>query len=346
MKKPLKLGLIGCGHIAELVHLEVLARLPDVELTAFADCDAKRPEQFRKRAPKAACFEDYRQLLQIPELDAAVICLPPALHAEAAVAAFEHGKHVYLEKPLATNLEAAKDVISAWKKAKRVGMIGFNYRFNPLFQQLRGHIAAESIGALVGARSIFSTARRDLPVWKRVRNTGGGVLLELASHHIDLLRFFFQREVREVQAEIRSHANEDDTAWLQLELEGGLCAQSFFSFNAVEEDRFEVFGDKGKLTVDRYRSSAVEMVRSGEEFSPWRRAERVVAQLSGGAYRIRKALASGQELSYRTALGVFVDAVTGGAGAAPDLEDGLRALEVIEAAECSSRERRTIGLQF
>lgn len=338
MTKVVKLGLIGCGRIAELVHLKVLAQLTHVEIAALADCDATRLEQFRIRAPTARCFEDYRDLLRLPEIEAVVICLPSLLHAEAAIAAFENGKHVYLEKPLATNLEDAKRVRLAWKRAKTVGMIGFNYRFNPLFAKLREQIATGSIGTLVGARTIFSTAKAELPVWKRARNTGGGVLLEFASHHIDLIRFFFRQEVREVHAEIQSFASEDDSAWLQLKLESGLCVQSFFSFTAIQEDRFDIFGDWGKLAVDRYRSSAVELVRSGEEFSASRRVERALTQFSGGAYRIRKALAIGQELSYRTALGVFVDAVTGGADTVPNLEDGLRSLEVIDAAERSARE--------
>ena len=112
-----KLGLIGCGRIAELVHLNVITRLPEAKLVAIAECDATRREQLSRRAPKAALFEDYRELMQRCDLEAVVICLPPALHAEAAIAAFENRKHVYLEKPLATNIEDAKRVLLAWKKA-------------------------------------------------------------------------------------------------------------------------------------------------------------------------------------------------------------------------------------
>ncbi|MBC7788896.1 MAG: Gfo/Idh/MocA family oxidoreductase [Anaerolineae bacterium] len=337
MTKQVKLGIIGCGHIAELVHLNVLARIPNVEVSGVADCDAKRLELFNQRAPTARCFDDYRELLRTSAIQAVVICLPSLLHAEAAIAAFENGKHVYLEKPLATNLEDAERTCIAWKKANTVGMIGFNYRYNPLFRELRAHIASGSIGALVGAHSVFATPKREIPVWKRTRTAGGGVLLEFASHHIDLVHFFFGQEIREVHAEIKSYASEGDTASLQFTLDNGLCVQSFFSFTAIEEDRFEIFGDKGRLAVDRYRSSAVEVVKSGEEFSMRKRVERGFSQLSGAAYRIKKALATAQELSYRTALGVFVDAVRGSTFATPDLEDGLRSLKVIDAAERSAR---------
>ena len=340
----LKVGLVGCGRIAELVHLNVLLRLPNVELIAFAELDAKQRDRVQRRAPKAMAFASYQELLQLPELDAAVICLPPALHAEAAIAAFEKGKHVYLEKPLATNLDDAKRVLAAWKKANAVGMIGFNYRLNPLFRKVREHVESGTLGPLVGVRSIFATAATRMPGWKRARNEGGGVLLELASHHLDLLRFFFQQEICEIHAELKSYSSDDDSAMLHLRLADGLAVQSFFSFTAIEEDRFEIFGQKGKLSVDRYRSSAVECVEAGQEFSLVHRMRRGFSQLSASAYSIRRHLATGQEPSYRPALEAFVLAVNGAAGIRPDLEDAYRCQEIIDAAERSARERRIICL--
>lgn len=340
----LKVGLVGCGRIAELVHLNVLARLPGVELIAFAESDPKRREQVKRRAPKALPFSTYQELLQAPELDAVVICLPPALHAEAAIAAFDKGKHVYLEKPLATNLDDAKRVLAAWKKSQAVGMIGFNYRLNPLFQKVREQVGSGQLGPLVAVCSIFSTAAKEMPGWKRARNEGGGVLLDLASHHLDLLRFFFQQEIREIHAELKSHSSDDDSAMLHLKLADGLSVQSFFSFTAIEEDRFEIFGQKGKLNVDRYRSSAVERIEAGQEFSLVHRTRRGFARLSGSAYRVRRHFAIGHEPSYRGALDAFVSAIKGAAEVKPDLEDGYRCLEIIDAAERSARERRIICL--
>jgi predicted dehydrogenase len=109
-------------------------RLPDVELIALAEPDVQRRVEASRRAPGAAAYGSYHDLLKMPEVEAVVICLPNALHAEVAVAALEQGKHVYLEKPLATSLDEAQRVVTAWRRAGVVGMIGFNYRFNPLFQ--------------------------------------------------------------------------------------------------------------------------------------------------------------------------------------------------------------------
>src|SRR6185369_3910139 len=98
----LKVGLIGCGQIVRLVHLNILTRLPDVELVALAEIDPLRRESAHRVAPAAVCYEDPHRLLEQSDIEAVVICLPNALHAGIAAAALEKGKHVYLEKPVAT----------------------------------------------------------------------------------------------------------------------------------------------------------------------------------------------------------------------------------------------------
>ena len=117
-------------------------------------------------------------------------------------------------------------------------MIGFSYRFNPLHQEVRRHLQAEKLGKLVAVRSVFTTPPRRVPEWKQKRESGGGALLDLASHHVDLLRFWFNEEVHEVYANIRSQRVEADTATLELRLTNGLLVQSFFSTSSVDDDRF------------------------------------------------------------------------------------------------------------
>src|SRR5215470_16381615 len=102
--RALKVGLLGCGHIVQSVHLPVLVRLPGVELAALADPDPRRRDEAHRRASRAVARDDYRDVLAMPDVEAVVIALPNALHAEAAVEALRFGKHVYLEKPLATSL--------------------------------------------------------------------------------------------------------------------------------------------------------------------------------------------------------------------------------------------------
>jgi predicted dehydrogenase len=339
---PLKIGVIGCGGIAQSVHLPLLSRLPQVQIVALAEADPERRAAAGQWARGASLFAGYPELLRESEAEAVLICLPNALHAEAAIASFENGRHVYLEKPVATALADARSVLSAWKSAGVTGMIGFNYRFNPLYVEARRQIASGRLGKLVGARSVFATSASNLPAWKRSRAGGGGVLLDLASHHLDLIRFFFDQEICAVSADLRSLRSEGDSAALQLRLSDGLLVQSLFSFRAIEEDRFEVYGEKGKLTVDRYASLDVEIsdpIRRGARLKGWVKSAQSISHVP---YMLQKLRAPGGEPSYRAALAHFVAAARSGCSPQPDLLDGCRSLAVIAAAEESAALERTV----
>ena len=155
----LKIGVVGCGSIAQGIHLNVLPRLPGVEVAALAEPDPERREAARRKAPGARAFSDYREVVDLPGLDAVVITLPSALHADAAVTAFAHGKHVYLEKPVAIDRDEAWDVVEAWQSSGgKLGQVGFNYRFNPLYKAAKERLATGVLGDLVGVRSVLSAA--------------------------------------------------------------------------------------------------------------------------------------------------------------------------------------------
>ena len=163
----LRIGLIGCGHMGRNVHLNNLRRLPQVNVVALAEPAAELRQAASQQAPGAAAFADYRELLERPEINAVVICLPNALHAEAATAALQTGRHVYLEKPLAINLEDGRKLLATWRDSGLVGMIGFNYRFNPLHQEVRRYLQTGQLGELVSVRSVFTTTPRRAPEWKQ-----------------------------------------------------------------------------------------------------------------------------------------------------------------------------------
>jgi predicted dehydrogenase len=333
MGGTLGVAVVGCGRIAQAVHLGILARLPGVAVVALADIDAGRRAEARRRVPAAVAFEDYRGALDRDDVHAVVICTPTATHAEIATAALRRGKHVYLEKPIAADLAGAREVLAAWRDAGSVGMIGFNFRFNPLYQALARALRAGRAGDVVAVRSVFSTTADDLPGWKRSGGPGGGVLLDLASHHADLVPFLLGREVIEVTAAVRSRRAGDDTATLELRLEGGVVAQSLFSFGSVEEDRLEVYGRRGKLSADRHWGLGVRFDDAGRRGSRsgWiRRGLRSVGALPRALRRLR---APTHEPSYRAAIECFAAAARSGRPAMPDLSDGYRSLAILAAAE-------------
>ena len=340
----LKVGLIGCGRISRSVHLGNLARLPNVEIAALAEVDAARREQAAQQAPKAAVFSDYRELLEMREVDAVLICLPNALHAQAGITAMERGKHVYLEKPLATSVAEGRRVVEAWRRSALIGMIGFNYRFQPLYQRLKQEIEAGRLGQTTAVYSVFSTAVRQVPDWKLIRKNGGGVLLDLASHHIDLIPYLLGQPVYEAFARIQHVHSEDDTASLSLHLANGISAQCFFSFNTIDEDRLELYGTAGRLTADRYLSSALEVSDPSRNLLRVKKLGHALRSLIRSPYLLERFGRETCDPSFRLALTYFVESVRHGRPVKPDLFDGLRSLAVIEAAEKSAAAGRSIAL--
>jgi predicted dehydrogenase len=341
---PVRIGVLGCGSIARAAHLRSLARITGASVVALADAIPSNLDSARSFAPEARAVSDYRDVLAMSDVDAVIVALPPSLHAEAAIAALQGAKHVYVEKPLATTVADAERVVAEWRRAGVTAMMGFNYRYNPLVQQLRDQIAAGTIGTPLTVRTVFATPRRSIPGWKQQRESGGGVLLDLAVHHIDLIRFVLNADIEHVGAEVCSVQTEHDTAFLQLGLTNRCVAQAMFSLGMLDDDRIEVYGSTGRLTIDRYRSLRVDVASAGARDTLGGAAARFASELRGAPYALRKLRSPMHEPSFPAAMEAFVRAVAERKPATPSLEDGLRALAVVEAAELSARSRRVIAM--
>jgi UDP-N-acetylglucosamine 3-dehydrogenase len=133
----LRIGVIGCGRIARAVHLPVLGRLPDARVVAIAEPDEPSRAAAAALVRGATAYADYGDLLRAGGVDAVVICVPPQLHVPVATAAFDAGLHVYLEKPIAPTVAEGERLVEAWRRARKVGMIGFNFRFHPQVPRAR-----------------------------------------------------------------------------------------------------------------------------------------------------------------------------------------------------------------
>src|SRR6185503_19940614 len=123
-------------------------------------------------------------------------------------------------------------------------MTGFNWRYQPLMARAKEIVQDGTIGELREITSVFSEPH-ELPAWKTRRDEGGGVLLDLGSHHFDLARWRTGAEVTSVASVIRSEISEGDQASVQLELTNGCAVSSFFSFRADRAHWLELRGTRG-----------------------------------------------------------------------------------------------------
>ncbi|MEM2506753.1 MAG: Gfo/Idh/MocA family oxidoreductase [Nitrososphaeria archaeon] len=198
--KKVNLGVIGLGFIGK-VHLRNCLNLDSAKIIAAADT-SKKALNYAKAFGVKYLFTDYHELLKLKDLDAVIISLPTYLHAECAISAIEEGKHVFLEKPLARNPEEGREIVSAAKKNGVKFVVGYPLRFVPDFVNLKSGMDSGVLGDIqlayavnIAAGPFFhraeSTTPRPVPEWWLNKElTGGGALMDLGCHMINLLRWY------------------------------------------------------------------------------------------------------------------------------------------------------------
>jgi predicted dehydrogenase len=233
--KKLNLGVIGLGYIGK-VHLRNCLKLNSVSVVAAADA-SKKALNYAKAFGVKQLFTDYHELLRLKDLDAVIISLPTHLHAESAISAMEGGKHVFLEKPLARNVKEGREIVSAANKNDVKFMVGYPSRFVPEFMNLKGQIESGMLGDIQIAHAfniaagpflhrVESTAPRPVPEWwLNKKLAGGGALIDLGCHMINLLRWYLG-EVVDIKTRLGYRFNFDfeDHATCIMNFECGASA--------------------------------------------------------------------------------------------------------------------------
>ncbi|HSG46624.1 MAG TPA: Gfo/Idh/MocA family oxidoreductase [Longimicrobiales bacterium] len=337
-----RIGIVGCGVVARTVHVPLLRTRTDIQVRALVDPDPVARAEAARSFPGAAVYDDVESAVEGAELDAVVITAPTAVHAPITIACLNRGWDVYVEKPLASTLREANEVLRAWQASGRMGVMGFNARFHPLMRRLKDRLGEGRAGPPVQVRTVFTTAPRELPPWKRQRATGGGALLDLGAHHIDLVRYLFGLRIVAARAAVDSRRTEHDTAALEMVLEGGLRVLGHYSLAAAEREAVEVHGEEARLVVSRFTSLDVTITGNPGRDPLLARLGRGVAALTrlGAALRYRRA--PFRDPGYALVLGRFIAAVGTREMSpdTPDLRDGWECLAVIDAAERSLRSGR------
>lgn len=332
----LGVGLIGCGAVATWCHAPALRRIAGVRIAAVADPDhAARARVAAVTGAVAVASPD--ELLARGDVAAVVISVPPALHAAVAAAAARARKAIYLEKPITLTLEDAADLQRLVAEARVEAAMGFNRRVHPLYVQARGLIRAGLIGDVRHVHMAFCEPAppAGLPAWKLSRATGGGALLDLASHHADLLRWFLDDEVAAAAATTASLSSEQDHATLRLTTTGGVVADGLYSFRAGYADVLEFRGERGSLRVDRHRARLD--VRRSRERGYGNAVVRIAPTGDVARWWWRRLVRRSGDPSYFHALRAFAGQIGGGPRVLATLEDGRRSLAVVLAAEASAR---------
>jgi UDP-N-acetyl-2-amino-2-deoxyglucuronate dehydrogenase len=261
MPRTLKLALVGCGAISR-VHLGAIREgAPEIEITAAIDSDPERATAMAAETG-ARAFRSLAEGLSGGDFDAVDLMLPHHLHEEVALQAFAAGKHVLLEKPMATTLDACDRILAAWRRAGTVFLVAENAQYWPEVLTARGLLADSAIGEVLTARGSFAIP--PLPAYYggtnawRLENAvaGGGITLDTGSHWIRPLRMLLG-EVDEVVGAVArpwSAMQGESLVRALLRFRSGVVASLDGIMRDppfVPEPMFRLTGTKGEITVER-----------------------------------------------------------------------------------------------
>jgi predicted dehydrogenase len=298
--RAVRVGVVGAG-IMGCNHARVFSELPDVELVGVADPNVGQTE-FVGRTLGCGTFSDVDKLLDFG-IDAATIATPTHLHRDIALACIARGVHVLVEKPIASSTEQGYELINAARRAGVTLMVGHIERFNPAAQAIKEAIRSEDI------LSIAITRVGPFP--PRMSNVG--IVIDLAVHDIDLIRWFTGSEIVEVQPQLSSaRAEREDIALLQFRTASGVLAHINTNWLTPFKARSVEVATKRKYIVG---DLLTRQVTEYFGFQP------------DGSYSMRH-LSVGHAEPLRSELGAFVHAIRTGVSPPVGGEEGVASLEI------------------
>ena len=243
MEKKVKIGIIGCGGIANGKHMPSLAKLPEVEMVAFCDLIPERAEKAAKEygTKDARVYTDYKELLKKEsEITVVHVCTPNRMHAPITIDALESGRHVMCEKPMAKTYADAKAMLDAAKRTGKKLTIGYQNRQRPDSQYLHALCERGDLGEIYYAKAL-ALRRRAVPTWGVFLNEfeqGGGPLIDIGTHALDLTLWMMNNYDVNYVVGTKYRKLADDTdqgnAWGQWDPKTFTVEDSAFGFVVME----------------------------------------------------------------------------------------------------------------
>ncbi len=313
-----RVAVIGVGSMGKN-HARVYNELPEAELAAVSDANPTVAQTIGTQFGTAS-FTDYRELLAQVKPEAVTIAVPTAMHEEVALAALEAGADVLVEKPIAATLEEGQRIIDRARELNRKLMVGHIVRFNPALQALKQKLQAGELGRIF---QIF--CRRAGPFPARIRDVG--VVVDLAPHDVDIMRFLTGMDPERVYAETeqRIHTDHEDLLFGMLRFPEGITGALEINWLTPTKVReVLVLGERGLFRVDDLVQDLYffENAQAAADNYP---ALRVLKGVSEGSM-VRYSLQRYEPL--KAELQAFLKAVRGEAPVAVTGEDGLKALRL------------------
>ncbi len=337
---PLRIGLLGSGWISR-TYMAALRHVEEGEVVAVWSRTRANAERFARDHGLPVWSDDVDQVLRAVD----VVCVnsPNALHAEHALAAARAGKHVIVEKPLAVSLEQGRAIVDACREAG----VGLAYAeelaFVPKFVRAKEVLASGAVGEPLYVTQREAHAGPYSPWFFTRDEAGGGVLMDMACHSIELVRWLLGKpRVSKVTAQLSSTGSAHDTeledhsvTWLEFENGVTASCEASWVLRGGMQSKLEIWGSEGVLEVDLLQGTGLRM-----------HSERGRPDLMAGPGWAPILTEWHVENGYPQELRHFLRCFRDGRAPEEGGEDGLAVLEILCAAYASAGEGRTIALPF
>jgi predicted dehydrogenase len=328
----MKVAVIGVGSMGRN-HARVYSELAEAELVAVSDADAKKASSIAEKFGVRA-YTDYHEMLEKEKPEAVSVVVPTSMHEEVGCAALEAGANVLIEKPIASTVEAGERLIEKARTVGRKLMIGHIVRFNPAIQALKQKLAAGELGRIF---QVF--CRRAGPFPTRIQDVG--VVVDLAPHDIDLMRFLTEADPIRVYAETerRLHTNHEDLLWGVLRFADGITGSLEINWLTPTKVRETlVLGERGMFRVDDLTQDLYFFENELAKNVQWTALETLKGVSEGSM--IRYAIQRFEPL--KAELQAFLKALQDGKPVPVSGEDGLAALRISLALVESGQTHKVI----
>ncbi len=321
----IRAGVIGVGSIGRH-HVRIYNQLNDVQLVAIADTDETRRAGM-VRHYRVPGYADYAEMFEREQLDIISIAVPTVMHYEVALAALERGIHVLVEKPIAASVEEADEMI---RRAEAKGLtltVGHVERFNPALLELKQRLNQGELGHVFqfhGSRlSPFPAYIRDV-----------GVVMDLAVHELDIMRYLAGTEVEKVYAETQRNVHEkcEDALSGIIRFRNGIVGVLDINWLTPTKVReLRITGERGMFLVD-YLKQDLYFYENSEAPSRWDAMALFRGVGEGNVMKFRLNKVEPLEAEIRA----FIEAAKNGTPPAVSGQDAMHALALVQLLLASS----------
>ena len=340
MKQTIQIGIVGAG-IMGTRHARIYSELPSARLVAIADVDLSKAKALAEQYPGAGAVGDYHELLRMPELDVLHVATPDFLHKEPVVDGLKAGKHILVEKPMATTVEDAEQIVQISKDTGKHVMVNYTHRWAAPYAKTKQLVADGVIGD-----AVMVYARKDDRIWAATEMMNWTAKTSSASylstHDIDLVLWFLNTDIESVYAlgvkgelAARGIDTEDAIQALVRFKNGaiGTFESSWVLPNSMPTttDSFiEIVGQKGTIHVDRIHEGLKVATPEAYEFPKLSMCTEIDGKLRGGV---------------PCALENLVESLRRGEAPQPDAENGLKIVKVSTAIHLSIKRKEAVYIE-